>query len=167
MFLNAYQKLLFKKDGLISPEERLQKATHVCQSLSAHDRADCFTGIGISSDLFGFEAPDADNMQSLCDQFSSISDRDACTLGVIPRFLYPDFRGIHTYCGNIGETSRKALCYDAAFQWFHAKFGDTREPATMCGSDRECMAGLDRFEQERGALPDYRFGLYGISAATK
>lgn len=162
LFLNAYQSPLFEKDGFSTPEAKLEKATRVCDSLRNPDRASCFEGIGISSSMFGFINLRPKDMDALCDRFTTQSDRNACTLGVVPQFLYTQFNGLYEYCRNIGETPRKSLCYDAAFEWAEALLKIIDNPKSMCGANKECLAHYDVFSQRRAIIPDYRFGLFGM-----
>jgi hypothetical protein len=161
LFLIAYQEPLFAKDGLTTPQEKLQKETQVCESLSGMDRADCFTGIGASTMTIGFSNLNAPSTQLLCNVFPAETDRSACSLGVLSQFLYTNVSDMYTYCENINEEGRRALCYDAAFEWIESRKSVTNDPAAVCATDQTCIARYNVFMKERSDIPDYRFGLSG------
>lgn len=162
LFLSAYQKPLFIADGIDTPAARLEKAIQACESLTAHDRADCFTGIGISSDLFGYLNADAAALESLCDQLTESSDRTACTLGVVPRFLYAAQSEMYGYCEAIKEEERRNICYQGAFKWLEVKSHAKNDPELICGNNAICLKRYEIFTQTRSTVPDYRFGLFGV-----
>lgn len=164
LLLTQFQEQLFEADGLTSNEDRLQKAKSVCESLSGRDREYCVEGIGQSSLVFGYHSLRSQDIQPFCNAFTTDSDRRACTLGVIPRFLYVANRGLYAYCENIPEEQRRELCYNATFQWTEARIRDIKNNTTrMCSNYAPCRARYESFMIRRDSLPEYRFGLSGRS----
>lgn len=159
LFLADFQEPLLREDGIVAPESKLIKAGEVCDTLTGTDRANCYEGIGASGYSFGFNSLRTSDIQPLCDRFANEVDRSACTLGVVPQFLYLDSRGQYSYCESVGDEARRGLCYNAAFQWIEHKYGFTDDIARMCGAYEPCRARYDSFMRDRASIPDYRFGL--------
>lgn len=161
LLLNESREPLYAADGTVSPEEKFLRATRECESLSGNDRAYCLYGIGASSRLLGFgDLYASDAVQSICDRYTTESDRNACTLGVITRFLYFDFRGVGAYCENIHEEARRGLCYNSTFQWAEQMFRVPEDPVRMCGTHQSCLTRYNTYLQVKSTLLDYRYQLF-------
>jgi hypothetical protein len=160
LFLNAYQEPLFTLDGLETPQQKLDAARALCESLAARDRADCFEGIGTSAALFGFREVSNGTIQELCESLSTLKDRSACVLGILPQFFYQDLRGLFEYCADISEEPRKQLCFDASFLFLSNGRLEAGMPAA-CATNAACLDQYNRYLRDRSKKPDYRFGLYG------
>lgn len=159
LFLTAYQEPLFAADGIRAEADKLAKARSVCGSLEAKDRASCFSGIGTFSPAFGYASIVPDDIQPLCDSLSTLADRSACTLGVLPQFYYIELRGLYGYCEGINEEVRRSLCYDAAFQLVESKLGTRDDKARVCASYEACAMRYESYKTRRASLPEYTLGL--------
>lgn len=158
-FLLEFQQPLFEQDGIIEPLAKLAKSRSVCESMQQPERAYCFEGIGIQSSRLGFTTDDNANLQSLCDSFSLEEDRDACTIGVIPKFFFMGNIGLN-YCAAIAETRRQSLCYDTSFMWWKVIHRGMDGLDLVCTGS--CKDEYDAYQKNISTLPDYKFGLYGI-----
>ncbi len=157
-FLFEFQKP--RLDTLESVGMRVLAAKQTCESLSGRDRAYCFEGIGIQTDIFGGVTSNVASLESICRGMKEYNERASCTLGVIPRFLFLRQSGFG-YCYAIAEESRKTLCYQGTFQWLSGMYGTNISETRMCGLYPECTARYREYRSASSSLPDYRFGLFG------
>ncbi len=158
-FLPQYQSILFDQEKVVDIHERLAQAQRTCERLSGADRSFCIEGIGTQSGLFGFMHMNPIRMQMVCNRFATGIDRDSCTVGVIPRFIFAG-GDLLQYCERIEEAPRQKLCFMTAYQ---AMGGRTNEALGISACTSEaCDAAFEDFVRERETLPDYRFGLFGI-----
>lgn len=159
-FIPEFQESLFAKQGITSTSTMLQIATQACKSLSQKDRSSCIEGIGLHSNVYGYNLYSNQNIQDLCDQYSDHTDRDSCTLGVVPKFLFLHERGIK-YCADIKEAGRRTLCYRATFRWEEGYPNESDPKTRICGTYTLCASQYDEFQRASSTIPDYRFGLFG------
>jgi len=158
LLLSDYREYLYKLEGNVTAETKLENAMKECSPLSGNDREYCMYGLGAASRLLGFgDLSKIERTQSLCDSFSLLSDRNACTLGLSTRFLYFDLRGVGAYCEAISEKSRQTLCYYSAFQWAENMFKVPEDAPRMCGDHENCLGKYKSYLKVKSTLPDYRY----------
>jgi hypothetical protein len=159
-FLPKKDLPLFERDHILSISKRIDVEVHLCTSLPQPDRADCFEGLAVSSRYFGYPGFDPQVIQSLCDAMPTLLDREACTIGVIPRYAFIGQIGIR-YCNAITEKNRQTMCFQTAFQWI-GTVGNLAPIATLCKNIQPCLDAYAEFKKIRYLLPLYASkGLFG------
>jgi len=100
------------------------------------------------------------NGESLCKTLSRPSDREACTLGIVPPLLFFNSENALSYCSSVTEPERQKICFNAAFEWVDS-FDETAAIIASCDARPMCATYYKEYGQIKKTIPDYRFGLYG------
>ncbi len=149
-YLPLVQSQLFKLKNLHDSQVRDHMANQVCEKFPMPGRADCFEWIWFFADNTVFAGEDQRDIDIRCERLQSLSDRMACTRGVVWNYMYRfEYSPLIAYCEKITEISRKGACYDTMFDAI-LDGENPKDPKDICrdyGSP-SCLSEYARYMQE-------------------
>lgn len=155
------QQALFQKSGILGTNEQFTVQKRICESFPLpYSRRACIEGLGYAKLDIAAENPDA--ARAYCEQFETVSDKNACMLGavLIVAAYYYDEKG-PDYCVGEGRASSRTLCYNIVFQATGIYLA-RKELSQICEKAqqaRECLQELERYKKEAATLPDFTSAL--------
>ena len=111
-YLSMFQERSFFAAHIKDTPTRLKVMIQTCTALAEPNRSYCFEGLGfVGRSTFGGSMAET---SSVCDSLATLSDRNACTLGMVHTLIDTDnAKRAVTYCANLSELPRKSFCEKA------------------------------------------------------
>jgi hypothetical protein len=163
-YLAPYQEILFRKNNIKDPAEKLRVATHECETLGMPERSFCFEGMGR---FMAFYVPEsATTTGSLfiktCADLPTEPDRESCARGHA-RILksYNQSGTALAYCTAIPSQDLQDSCFFSIFSYYGLDYAPSEK--TMCSqaaSKSLCSSELAKYAKELPVLR--KSGNYGF-----